>query len=471
MEVLGIVPTILLHIIANLDRHGVRAYLVGGAVRDMFFGREPKDFDIEVYGVQTYEQLVGFLQPFGEAVTVGKSFGVVKLRTEEGEFDFSLPRLECSTGEGHRDFRVEIDGALDFAKAARRRDFTINAIGYDPLRKHFLDPFDGRSDLQNGILRHIDDAAFAEDPLRVYRAVQFAARFDLKIASKTETLCRSMVAKGALDALPKERVYEEVKKILLKAPKPSTAFELMRKWGITARYFPELHALIGVVQDPVWHPEGDVWIHTMMVLDAMARICRMEALCRDPFEKLALMFAALCHDLGKATTTRYERGRIRAIGHEQASMALTRPFMRRLTKEKRLIAAVEPLVEHHLKPSQFFAQGAKASAIRRLATKVDLERLVLLAKADFLGRDTKEAKSGCYEAGEWLLAEAKRLNVNKGAPKPWVGGKELIALGFAPSSDFGKAIKRLYEMQLDGRFASKEKAMAYAKQHYTDLVS
>ena len=414
---------------------------------------------------------MALLQPFGEAVTVGKSFGVVKLRTQEGEFDFSLPRLERSTGKGHRDFRVELDGALDFAEAARRRDFTINAIGYDPLQGRFLDPFDGRNDLKNGILRHIDDVAFAEDPLRVYRAVQFAARFDLKIAPESETLCRKMVTEGMLDALPKERIYEEFKKILLKAPRPSTAFELMRKWDITARYFPELHALIGVAQDPVWHPEGDVWIHTMMVLDAMANICQSEALCRDPFERLTLMFAALCHDLGKATTTRFERGRIRAIGHEQASMALTRPFMRRLTNDKRLIAAVEPLVAHHLKPSQFFAQGAKASAVRRLATKVDLKRLVLLAKADFLGRDTEEAKSGIYKAGEWLLAEAKRLNVDKGAPKPWVGGKELITLGFAPSSDFGKAIKRLYEMQLDGHFADKEEAMAYAKRHYTDLVS
>jgi tRNA nucleotidyltransferase (CCA-adding enzyme) len=297
-----------------------------------------------------------------------------------------------------------------------------------------------------------------------------------------------------LDELPRERVWEEWKKLLLKAPKPSVGFELMREWGITERYFPELHVLIDCPQDPTWHPEGDVWVHTMLSVDAMALMVRSEeivdskeqvARSREERGKLRLLFAILCHDLGKPLTTTIEFEdesvlewqpssqhstlnaqrfkKIRAIGHEKAGLEPTRSLLYRLTHEHSFIESILPLVEHHLKPSQFYAQGAKAGAIRRLATKVNIEELVLVAKADFLGRTTPEAQQGTYEAGEWLLQRAEALAVQREPLKPLIGGRDLIALGLQPSPRFKEILDDVYEKQLDGKLDSKEEAIAYVK--------
>ncbi|SFV90371.1 tRNA nucleotidyltransferase [hydrothermal vent metagenome] len=490
-------PPILLKISYALKSKGASAVLVGGAVRDMLLGIPVKDYDIEVYGLQKVEELEAILGRFGSVNCVGKSFGVVKLKSGMWEFDFSFPRRECKSGKGHRGFDVSVDGTLDFKTAARRRDFTINAIGYEIQTCSLIDPFGGVEDIQKRYLRHIDADTFVEDPLRVYRAVQFAARFGFKVAHETAVLCKKMVAGEMLDELPKERVYEEWKKLFLKADKPSVGLELMREWGITARYFPELHALIGVPQDPKWHPEGDVWVHTMMVVDAMAEIMSREqgVGSREDKERLKLLFAALCHDFGKPATTtiEYEDGKIekwhpinksvslethtntlhsslftlhskiRAIGHEKAGLEPTKSFLYRLTNEHDFIENILPLVEHHLKPSQFYAQGAKAGAIRRLATKVNIEALVYVAKADFLGRTTPKAATGRYEAGEWLLDEAKKLAVEHSPVKPLLQGRDLIALGLVPSPQFGAILQRVYEAQMDGKITTKEEALSFVK--------
>ncbi len=459
----------ILHTIAEvLSAQHAKAIVVGGAVRDHWMQRPVKDYDIEVFGLESLEQLQQILSRYGSVNLVGKSFGILKFTHEGEEYDFSFPRRESKSGRGHRGFDVTVDGEMSFEEAARRRDFTINAMGYEIESAAFLDPFGGRSDMAQRQLRHIDSRTFIEDPLRVYRAVQFAARFGYTLATETERLCKEMVDQDMLQELPKERVYTEVSKLLLKAPRPSLGFALIRRLGIL-RYFPELEAIIDLPQEPRWHPEGDVWTHTMMALDVMAEILHSRSECPHPDnqQKLKFLFAILCHDLGKATTTTIESdGRIRSIGHEQAGIPLTQSLLNRLTDEQRLIESILPLVAHHLKPSQFYAQGAKAAAIRRLATKVSIADLVLVAKADFLGRTTPEAMAGNYEAGEWLLVQAEALQVSTTPPAPLLQGRDLIALGLDPSPRFREILDALYEQQIEGKLQSQEEALTYVKQHF-----
>lgn len=456
------IPTILKTISKELKSKNAKAIIVGGSVRDHFLELPIKDYDVEVYGLEDLEELEALLSKHGSVNLVGKSFGVLKFTYDGEEYDFSFPRTEEKVGAGHRGFEVEVNGALAYAEASKRRDFTLNALGYAIEDETFLDPFDGLKDMEQKIIRHIDDETFVEDPLRVYRAVQFCARFGYTLADETFALCQKMVQRGMLEELPKERVYVEWQKLLLKSPKPSIGFELMRKLGITKRYFPELHALIDVPQSPKWHPEGDVWIHTMMTIDEMAKL-----LVDDEKQNLKLMFAILCHDLGKAThTTIEEDGRIRAIGHEEAGVEPTKSLLYRLTDEHDFIEAILPLVEHHLKPSQFYQGKAKKSAFRRLATKVNIEELVVVAKADFLGRTTKESLEGVYHAGAWMLARAKDLKVAQKPLEPLVQGRDLIALGFEPSPKFKEILELVYEKQLEGYLESKQGAMDFVKERY-----
>ena len=445
-----------------LAKENAKAIVVGGSVRDHFLELPIKDYDVEVYGLDSMEQLEDILGEYGSVNLVGKSFGVLKLRHEGEEYDFSFPRTESKVGEGHRGFDVEVDGRMSFEQAARRRDFTVNAIGYDVEEKQFLDPYAGLEDIKAKRLRHIDDETFIEDPLRVYRAVQFCARFEMDLAEESFNLCERMVAESMLDTLPKERVYLEWKKLLLMSKKPSIGFELMRQLGILKSYFPELHALIDVPQSPQWHPEGDVWVHTMMCVDEMVAL-----LGDDKKLNLKYMFAILCHDLGKATHTKVdEDGRIRAIGHEEAGLAPTKSLMLRLMDEHDFIESLLPLVEHHLKPSQFYAGKSKASSIRRLATKVNIEELVVVAKADFLGRSTELSLLKTYHAGEWLLEKSKDLKVSSRPLDNLLQGRDLIELGFKPSPKFKEILDALYALQLEGDIMSKSKALEFVKERY-----
>ena len=462
-------PKIIQTISKQLERQNAKAIVVGGSVRDYFLHLPIKDYDVEVYGLDSLEQLAAILGSYGSVNLVGKSFGVLKFTHGGEEYDFSFPRTESKVGSGHRGFDVEVDGHLVFEEAARRRDFTINALGYEVQTQAFLDPFGGRDDLTAKRLRHIDDDTFTEDPLRVYRAVQFAARFGFVLAKETFVLCKKMVQDKMLKELPKERVYIEWKKLLLKSSKPSIGFELMRALGILERYFPELHAIVGIPQSPKWHPEGDVWVHTMMALDIMSRELGMrnEELGVTEREKLRFLFAILCHDLGKAThTTIEEDGTIRSIGHEYAGVEPTKKLMYRLTDEHDLIESILPLVEHHLKPSQFYKGGAKAPAIRRLATKVNIEALVVVAKADFLGRTTKESLAGVYHAGEWLLEKSRDLNVANKPLDCLLQGRDLITLGLEPSAEFREILDTVYLAQIEGKITSKEKALEFVKERY-----
>jgi len=458
-------PEILYTLSSKLKDRNAKAIVVGGSVRDHFLDLPIKDYDVEVYGLESLDVLEGILSTYGSVNLVGKSFGVLKFVYEEEEYDFSFPRTETKTAKGHTGFDVEVDGTLSFKAAARRRDFSINAMGYDIEARSFIDPYDGLSSIEKKELKHIDDDTFIEDPLRVYRAVQFAARFAYVLAPQTKKLCKKMVADGMLEELPKERVYGEWQKLLLKAIKPSVGFELMRELGILEAYFPELHALIGVPQSPQWHPEGDVWVHTMMTVDAMHQLLAKSSKSYTKKEQLKFYFAILCHDLGKATHTSIEEdGRIRAIGHEEAGVQPTEQLMLRLTDEHTFITSILPLVEHHLKPSQFYAGKAKSAAIRRLANKVNIEELIIVAEADFLGRTTEESLAGIYHAGAWLKEKAKVLNVMQKPLENLLQGRDLIALGLAPSVVFKTILDDVYEQMLEGKLNTHEEALTYVRE-------
>lgn len=451
------IPKIIKIISKKLSEKNAKAIVVGGSVRDHFLELPIKDYDIEVYGMETIEELENLLAEYGSVNLVGKSFGVLKFVYEGEAYDFSFPRTEQKVAKGHGGFDVHCDGNLSFKKAALRRDFTINAMGYDIENQLFIDPYGAKEDRKKKVLRHIDDKTFVEDPLRVYRAVQFSARFDYLLANETFKLCQQMVEQGLLEELPKERIYSEFKKLLLQSLKPSRGFELMRALGML-KYYPELEALIGVPQPKQWHPEGDVWTHTLMSVDKMVAL-------KTGNEKhdLKMMFAILCHDLGKATHTQITSEKISAIGHELAGVEPTKRCLYRLTDEHDFIKSILPLVEYHLKPSIYFRNGAKKSTIRKLSTKVNIEELVTVARADFLGRTTKASRKGVYEAGDWLMAKAKELDVYNTPPIAFIQGRDLIALGLKPSVKFKGILECVYRAQLEGKFFNYNEALTYLK--------
>jgi tRNA nucleotidyltransferase (CCA-adding enzyme) len=447
------IPSILEDILKELQKIGATPILVGGSVRDFFLNIPIKDYDIEIFGIDSLETIQKSLEKFGSVKSVGKSFGVLTLRVDEYDFDFALPRIEKKIGNTHLDFEIITNANLSFKEAAIRRDFTINAIGYDFCTKEFLDPFDGLNDLKNSVLKHIDDKTFIEDSLRVYRAVQFSARFDFSLDEKTFELCQKIVQNNELYFLPKERIYEEFKKLFLKSSKPSIGFELLKDLGVL-KYFPELKALIDCVQDPVYHPEGDVWIHTMMCLDELARILKEENI-EDEYRKLYLFYGILCHDLGKPFCTKEINGKITSHKHEALGIEPTISFLSKLTNEKKFIEIVCSLVKNHLTPFQLYLAESSLKAIKRLSLKVNIEDLCLVCLADCLGRTIKD-KEKCPKATSWLLDKAKELDIHNEPIKALVQGKDLIELGFKPSKEFKEILDFAFDLQLDFHFEKSE---------------
>ena len=434
---------------------GGRAVIVGGWVRDRLMGRASKDVDVEVFGLEP-ERLRAVLEPFahpGNIVAVGESFQVYKV----AGIDVALPRRESKSGRGHKGFAITGDPAMSFEDAARRRDFRINAISWDPLTQEYIDPFDGRNDIERRILRAVDTRTFGEDSLRVLRAVQFAARFDFALDDATRALCASI----PLDDLPAERIWGEFEKLLL-APKPSIGFRLMMELGVVARVFPELKALDGCEQEPEWHPEGDVWVHTLQVID-QARL-RIDDLDRP--RQLAIMLGAVCHDFGKPATTKFLDGRIRSIDHEEQGVAPATAFLDRLNVHTidgfDVRREVLGMTAQHLKPGMWFKVRDEVGdgAFRRLAQKVDLQLLARLAKSDCMGR-----APGVFDctAMDWFLERAHAIGADEGPPKPILLGRHVLALGVTPGPRVGEVLKAVYEQQLDGTITSLEEAIARAR--------
>jgi tRNA nucleotidyltransferase (CCA-adding enzyme) len=431
---------------------GGRALCVGGFVRDRLRGLASKDLDMEVFGI-AQDALLALLRSLGRVDPVGQAFPVYKL----GHVDVALPRRESKMGRGHKGFAVEGDPSMSYAEAARRRDFTINAIAWDPLTAEYLDPFNGRADLDARVLRIVDPATFADDSLRVLRALQFAARFELTMEPETAKICAGI----PLDDLPAERVWGEFEKLLLQAERPSIGFALARQLGVVEKLLPEMVPLYDCPQEPEWHPEGDVWIHTLMVIDK-ARELNGDL---DRPRLATVMLGAVCHDLGKPATTALVDGRIRspnheAMGVEPATRVLDRLNLHTLDNFD-VRTQVLGLVAEHLRPSAFHKQKDTVTdgAFRRLAQKVDLELLVRFARADCHGR------AGTFDcsAMDWFLDRARALGVEHKPPAPILLGRHLIELGVPPGPRMGEILRAVYELQLDGAVTTLDEARNHAK--------
>ena len=428
---------------------GGRTFYVGGLVRDRVLGRENKDVDIEIHGI-TPEKLNEILESLGEVTKMGMSFGVFGLK--KYDIDIAMPRKEKAIGRGHKDFEIYVDPFIGYEKAALRRDFTMNALMEDVLTGEILDFFGGQEDMKNRRIRHVNDVTFQEDALRVLRAAQFAARFEFEVAEETVELSRTM----GLREIVSERIIGELDKAFLKAGKPSIFFEEMRKMGQLSYWFPEVEALIGVPQNPVYHPEGDAWTHTMMVLDAAAGL-RKEAVYPEGF-----MMAALTHDLGKAESTTMDGDKIRSIGHEQAGIAIAQRLLDRISHEIRLKKYVLNMVELHMKPNMMAGARSKPkSTAHMFDASVCPEDLLLLAKADHLGKADEEP----YDEKEAFLRD--RLDQYKELmARPFVQGRDLVAAGFEPGVEFTDALRYAHKMRLAG--VPKEQALpqtvAYLRQ-------
>lgn len=417
----------------KIAKRGGRAYYVGGFVRDRLQGLENKDIDIEVHGI-TPDTLEEIISSIGGYIPAGKSFGVYKLAHHS--IDVAMPRKETLTGKGHRDFKIDVDPFIGTKKAAIRRDFTVNAIMQDIITGEIIDHFGGQKDLENGILRHVNDTAFGEDPLRVLRGAQFAARFNFTIAPETIELCRKI----DITTLSSERVFDELKKALLKSDKPSVFFENLRIMNKLSFWFTEVEKLIGVPQHSVHHREGDVWTHTMMVLDECARV-------RDKAEyPLYFMMSGLVHDFGKIICTEFKKGDYHAYRHEIEGRDIVKTFIRRITNENALLSYALNMTELHMKPRILFNDNSSIKSTNKMFdSSASPNDLILLALCDGLG---KIPQKPCREAEEFLR---ERLELfNEYMSRPYVTGQDLIEAGISPGKEFSELLKFAHKLRLSG---------------------
>ena len=424
-----------------VHQEGGRTYYVGGYVRDLILGRENKDIDIEIHGVSV-QCLEAILDSLGERLTMGASFGIMGLR--HYELDIAMPRSETATGRGHKDFEVFVDPFLGEEKAACRRDFTMNALMQDVLTGEVLDFFGGQDDILHRRIRHVNDQSYAEDPLRVFRAAQFAARFGFEVAEETVRLSASM----DVAALPGERIMLELEKALLKAERPSVFFEELRKMKQLSIWFPEAEGLIGVLQNETYHPEGDVWTHTMQVTDEAA------GMRKDVSEPLWFMLAALCHDFGKQVSTFTRDETIHAYNHEKEGLPLVRRFLSRITNEVKLKEYVLNMTELHMEPNQKVRNHSHIRSYMKMYDRsVNPHDLILLAKADHLGRigegTDRNALLAEYEEIETLLNKML-LEYQDRMSRPYIMGKDLLEAGITPGPVYSKALAYAHKLRLAG---------------------
>ena len=413
---------------------GGRAMYVGGMVRDGLRGIPCKDIDIEVYGL-TPECLKAALSPLGRVTAHGASFGVYGL--EQSQIDIALPRRERCVGIKHTDFEVSVDPDMSFRDATRRRDLTINAMMRDVLTGELVDLWGGQADLEKGIVRHVSDATFPEDALRVFRAAQFAARLEATVAPETVALCRGM----AVADISHERVYDELAKALLKARRPSVFFRVLLEMDHLGEFFPELAACIGVPQNPVYHPEGDVFEHTMLVVDCAAAL-REQA--RYPLE---FMLAALFHDLGKVVATEIRPdGKITAYGHEVLGLPDCERQLRRLTNQASVIKYVTNMARLHMRPNMLAGAKSKKKKTRQLFDlSVCPEDLILLARADASGKLDKP-----YDPENERFLRERLDDYRHVMTRPMVTGRDLIDAGLRPGPDFSRYLDRARQLHFAG---------------------
>jgi len=446
------VPQAVLTVCRSIQALGGQAWLVGGCVRDLLLGLAPKDWDMEVYGLELV-YLNQHLQTLGKCEQVGRHFGVSKLWIQGLEIDVAVPRTEKKSGLGHKGFEVSTDPYISPEKACLRRDFTMNAMMFDPLQGELHDFHHGLDDLEAKVLRAVSPA-FAEDPLRPLRAMQFAARFQLNMDKDTAAMCQALMVEA--DSLPAARIWQEWLK-WSKSDYPSWGLIALKDMGWLALY-PELFALQGCAQHTRWHPEGDVWRHTCLVVDEAAKLAAARGLRGD--DRVVLLFAALCHDLGKPLTSIVdEDGQIQAPNHGECGTAPSKSFLKAIAAPKWLCKQVLPLVEMHV---AHFAESVSTSAVLWLAYRLHPVNIVLwemLTEADASGCSPLPATR---PALAWL-EEAKVLNVQYQQQAAIITGKVLINMGAQPSRQFGALLNKAYKAQLDGAFSNVREAKLWLR--------
>lgn len=419
-----------------------RAYFVGGFVRDFLMGIKSKDIDIEVHGIPANE-LKDILEENWNVSKYGSNFGIYSIKGYD--IDIALPRKEHNTGKGHRDFEVFTDPWLGTKEASKRRDFTINAMMMDVLTGEITDHYNGREDLENRIIRVVDKESFADDPLRVLRAVQFASRFEFSISEETIELCRGI----DMSALPPERIETEVKKILCKSMKPSIAFKYLKAMNQLDFWFKELSDLIGVEQDPIYHLEGDVWMHTMDVVDRAAKIRRQdeEGKLEIPISNhYAFMLLALTHDLGKPVTTETIDGRIHSYQHEIVGKKIAREFLERFVGEEAIIKYVLRMISLHMKPNVLTYEKASCKSTNKMFDEAPAPcDLIYIAMAD---RPIVSRGEEFYGDFDFLFERLEIFNTTMA--KPYITGKDLIALGISPGPELGNLLVLAHKLRLAG---------------------
>ncbi|MDF2879554.1 MAG: cca [Clostridiaceae bacterium] len=463
---------ILLKIANDIDKIGGKVFYVGGYVRDLFTNKPNKDIDVEIYGISVPDFL-NILSKYGIVDKVGASFGIFMIHGLD--IDFALPRKEIKANVnhelklvkiphkyvlnyilqikssypdyeviieekhkfGHKDFIVIYDTFMSFEESTRRRDFTCNGMMKDVLSGEVIDLWGGIKDIENRCIRHIDSQTFIEDSLRVFRACQFASRFEFTVCKETLNLCRNI----DLTNLSKERIYEEIKKSLLKSDKPSIAFEVMREMGVIKSTFPELYEMINCPQNPKYHPEGDVWNHTMLVLDKASKL-KDSSLDSEIF-----MLSALLHDIGKPKSTQIIDDKITSNGHEKIGVEIAKSLLERITNDKRIIEGVLNIIENHMIPVSLFNGKASDKAIRKFSLKTNIDNILLFMQADFSGKAEQEKEIN--EILMWFKSKLVETGADKEI-KPIITGKDLINMGLIPGKEFGVILNKAFDLQLDG---------------------
>lgn len=474
------IGTELQSLVSEIRSAGGTPYVVGGAVRDWVLGLAPKDIDLEVYGLDPLKlekilrgaesgaqgEVGGVGGEVGEVGMVGRSFGVFKVRRGGEEFDISLPRQDSKTGRGHREFDISIDLALTPEKASERRDFTINSMLYDPVSGRLLDPHGGEDDISRKLIRHTS-SAFSEDPLRVLRAVQFSARLGFDIHPETARLCRQMYEKGGGSDLPKERVLEEVRKFVTKGEHHVRGFETWEKTGWLT-LFPELEAMRETIQDPHWHPEGDVLTHTGFSLQALTQIPGFRDL--DEGGKFVLGMGVLCHDIGKPLTTRKEwnpklqREVVTSHNHQVEGVAVARRFLGKLGVVGKTRSMIEGLVRFHMEHLSVNTRKDVRKLALRMARSPEgggatISMLSLVVEADHSGRPPMEAKQN--DRMLKILELAREEGCLHGPPAPLLTGLDLLKVGIPPGKIVGKLLHECYKAQVEGGILTKKEALEW----------
>ena len=428
-----------------------RAYYVGGYVRDLLRGVDNKDIDIEIHRINE-DVLKSILSDLGEVTEYGKSFGIYGIKGYN--LDIALPRSEMHSGQGHRGFDVKLEPDIGTFKASMRRDFTINSLMQDILTSEIIDHFGGLSDLKNKILKHTNYNTFSEDSLRVLRCAQFSARFNFDVSEETCELCRHI----SLKDLSKERVNEELKKALLKSKRPSAFFEFLKRIDKLDEWFPELIPLIGLEQNPQYHPEGDVWTHTMLVLDYCTKFRENS---ENPY---AFMLLALCHDMGKAVCTTVNDGVIHSYNHETEGLMIIEKFLRRIISDKDIIKYVLNMSKSHMKP---YVMGICKSSVKACNKMFDSVVSPLDIINFSLGDNCTKAESQEYRECEKFLFD-RFITYKETMALPHVTGADLIDMGIEPGAVFGEVMKFAHKLRLAG--IKRESALKEVRAYWKKVI-